>query len=96
MKLAFSDKLVDSYSFIELCNSVQRYGFDGVEISDAEIEKKRHQDSIFRSAVTVDAKRKLVNRHIEIPVLTCPIAINEQTACSDIHTNRFTEIVLAV
>ena len=84
MKLAFSDKLVDSYSFIELCNSVQRYGFDGVEISDAEIEKKRHQDSIFRSAVTVDAKRKLVNRHIEIPVLTCPIAINVQTACSDI------------
>ncbi len=84
MKLAFSDKLVNSYSFLDLCNTAQNYGFDGIEIFDAEIEKSAHQDSIFRSSVTVDAKRKLVNRHIEIPVLTCPESIKDDTDCSRI------------
>lgn len=79
MKFSFSDKFVNSASFLELCNFVQNYGFDGVEISDAEAEKASHTDSIFRSSVTADAKRKLVNRHIAIPVLSVPEKINAET-----------------
>ncbi len=79
MKYSFSDKLVSSVSFIELCNVVQNYGFDGVEISDVAMEKSRHKDSIFRSSATVDAKRKLVNRHISIPAISCPENIKEDT-----------------
>ena len=79
MKLSFSDKLVCSGSFIELCNIAKDYGFDGVEIFDAQAEKKNHQDSIFRSSVTADAKRKLVNRHVVIPVLNFPKQINAET-----------------
>ena len=71
MKFSFSDKYVNAPSFIELCNTAKNYGFDGVEIFDAENEKSLHKDSIFRTSVTVDAKRKLVNRHISIPVLSC-------------------------
>ena len=77
MKFSFSDKFIKTASFLELCNIVKDYGFDGVEISNAEEEKKIHRDSIFRSSLTVDAKRKLVNRHISIPVLTCSEKIKE-------------------
>ena len=79
MKFSFSDKYVKAKSFIELCNFVQDYGFDGVEITDVAAEKAAHEDSIFRSSVTVDAKRKLVNRHISIPVLTCPNSCDSET-----------------
>ncbi len=79
MKLAFSDKFVNAPSFIGLCTTAQNYGFDGVEIFDVEREKSLHADSIFRSSVTVDAKRKLVNRHLSIPVINCPEKINEGT-----------------
>ena len=79
MKFSFSDKFVETGSFVELCNVAQNYGFSGVEISDVEKEKSNHADSIFRSSVTTDAKRKLVNRHIAIPVLNCPEKINEKT-----------------
>ena len=79
MKFSFPDKYINSASFIELCNTAQEYGFEGVEIFDAEKEKQLHTDSIFRSSITADAKRKLVNRHIEIPVLTFPSAIDQNT-----------------
>ncbi|MBR1967768.1 MAG: AMP-binding protein [Clostridia bacterium] len=78
MKLAFTDNFVNSSKFIELCNVVQKYGFDGVEITNVEEEKKNHSDSIFRSSCTADAKRKLVNRHIAIPVITCPENITDK------------------
>ena len=48
MKLSFSDKHIPSGSFLELCNIAHDYGFDGFEISDAELEKSLHNDSIFR------------------------------------------------
>ena len=35
MKFSFSDKYFNSTSFIDLCNIAQNYGFDGIEISDA-------------------------------------------------------------
>ena len=84
MKFSFSDNLVKSSSFIELCNFVQSYGFDGVEISDVKKEISQHVDSIFRSSITVDAKRKLVNRHISIPVIAYPSIIDENTDANDV------------
>lgn len=84
MKLAFSDKFVGAASFVELCNVVKSYGFNGLEISDAAREREMHSDSIFRSSVTADAKRKLVNRHIEIPVIDYPNKINENTDSTDV------------
>lgn len=79
MKISFSDKFVKSNSFVELCNYVQSYGFNGIEISDVEAEISAHADSIFRQSVTADAKRKLVNRHISIPVITCTEEISFNT-----------------
>ena len=78
MKLAFSDKLLQTSTFVELCNIVQSYGFDGVEISNVEKEIACHTDSIFIKSQTVDAKRKLVNRHISIPVITFPELITDK------------------
>jgi sugar phosphate isomerase/epimerase len=79
MKLAFCDKIVNESSFLSLCNAVQYYGYDGIEIFDAKAEKAAHVDSIFHSSVTADAKRKLVNRHITIPVIDYPEMVNENT-----------------
>ena len=84
MKFSFSDKFVKSNSFIDLCNAVKSYDFDGVEISDVEVEKETHLDSIFRASVTADAKRKLVNRHISIPAICYPKQVNDKTDSSDI------------
>jgi len=79
MKLAFSDRFVNSASFVELCNVAQDYGYAGIEIADAKKEKTTHADSIFHSSVTADAKRKLVNRHITIPVLNYPENVTSNT-----------------
>ncbi len=78
MKFSFSDKYFNSTSFVDLCNIAQNYGFDGIEISDATKEKESHADSIFRSSITADAKRKLVNRRISIPVVCCPEKITDK------------------
>ena len=40
MKFSFVDKMISSSSFIELCNVVKDYGFDGVEIYNS--VSKRH------------------------------------------------------
>lgn len=77
MKFSFPDNFVKSNSFINLCNIAQDYGYNGIEICSAEKEKEEHLDSIFRSAVTIDAKRKLVNRDISIPVIRCSTLIDE-------------------
>ena len=84
MKIAFSNNFVKASSFIELCNVVQDYGFDGVEIFDVDAEIKAHTDSIFRSSITADAKRKLVNRHINISVITFPEKVGKNTDCKNI------------
>ena len=75
MKISFSDKYVNTPSFIALCNFAEQYGFDGIEISDAINEKEIHQDSIFRSSVTADSKRKLINRKLAISALSYSKAI---------------------
>ncbi len=79
MKFCFLDKFVKTENFLELCNTVKDYGFDGVEISDVNEEMSNHADSIFRSSCTADAKRKLVNRHISIPAVFCTESINNDT-----------------
>ncbi len=79
MKFSFSDKFLKTKSFIELCNTVQYYAFDGVEISDVDAEISVHTDSIFRPSVTADAKRKLVNRHISIPAIAFPEIVDKNT-----------------
>ena len=79
MNFSFQDKFICTESFIELCNKVQYYGFDGMEISNVLQEKSSHADSIFRSSITADAKRKLVNRHIAIAALNFPNKITESS-----------------
>ena len=78
MRFAFPDKYFNTTSFVDLCNITQNYGFDGIEITDTNKEKESHADSIFRSSVTADAKRKLVNRHISIPVICCTEKITDK------------------
>ena len=82
MKFSFPDNIVKSNSFLSLCNIAHDYGFDGIEICDAEMEKANHVDSIFRSSVTADSKRKLVNRHINISALSFPTDIDANTDVS--------------
>lgn len=84
MKFSFSDKFVSAKSFIELCNIAKSYGYDGIEISDVRAEVLKHEDSIFRPSLTADAKRKLVNRRIEIPVIVCPETISKDTKSDEI------------
>ena len=84
MKLSFPDKFVKSQSFIDLCNIAKNYGYNGVEVCDVVSSLNSHEDSIFRSSVTVDAKRKLVNRHIEIPAISYPNNITEKTDSDDV------------
>jgi fatty-acyl-CoA synthase len=79
MKLAFSNENVRAESFLELCNIASEYGFSGFEIANAPEEKRTHDDSIFHSAVQASAKRKLVNRHVGISVLSFCERINEGT-----------------
>ncbi len=84
MKFSFPDKFVNTSNFIELCNVAQSYGFDGIEVFDVSKEKAQHADSIFRSSVTADAKRKLVNRHIAISAITYPESITDKTDCESV------------
>ena len=80
MKFAFSTKNVPAESYIQLCNLTAEYGFDGFELYDPVEEKDAHEDSILRSAMNASAKRKLVNRHIEVAFLTCAEEISEAAA----------------
>ena len=89
MNFSFSDKFVNTASFVSLCNFTQEYGFNGVEISNVEEEISKHTDSIFRPSATVDAKRKLVNRHISIPVIVCPEPIKE--GCDSLILVKYVE-----
>ena len=79
MKLAFSTKNVPAESYIRLCNLTAEYGFDGFEIDNPLAEREAHADSILNSAMSAAAKRKLINRHIGVSVLTYPKEITAQT-----------------
>ncbi len=84
MKLGFSSKLVNTKSFLGLCDIAAEYNFGGFEIFDAKTEKQSHRDSILRSSSVSDSKRKLINRHISVYALTYPTPLvkNEDMTCS--------------
>ena len=84
MKLAFSTENIKSESFLELCNKTAEYGFAGFEIFDAAAQKAAHEDSIFRSSMRAGAKRKLINRHINIATLKYPKVISNESFADDI------------
>ncbi len=79
MKLAFSTKNVPAESYIRLCNLTAEYGFDGFEIYNPLAEREAHADSILNSAMSAAAKRKLINRHIGVSVLTYPEEVTAKT-----------------
>ncbi len=79
MKFAFSTKNVPVESYVQLCNLTAEYGFDGFELYDPYTEKHSHEDSILRSAMNAAAKRKLMNRHIEVAYLTFSEKITDAT-----------------
>ena len=92
MKFAFSTKNIESASFLELCNKTAEYGFSGFEIFDAKAQKKIHDDSIFRSSMRAGAKRKLVNRHIDIASLKYPTAVCGDTDAEDLALIHFDSV----
>jgi len=79
MKLAFSTKQVSAESFAALCDLTERYGFRGFEIYDPDAERAVHADSLLHSLSAAGARRKLFNRSLSIPALTCPFSVSAQT-----------------
>ena len=72
MKLCYSTENVKCQSFLACCRLAYDYNFDGFEISDAAFERRQHSDSILRAELAPDARRKLINRRLEVSALTCP------------------------
>ncbi len=82
MKLSFSTKNVHRDSFLELCKAAYEYGFQGFEIYDPLSERAEHADSIFRSEIASDSKRKLHNRGLEISAIRCSEAVESDNISS--------------
>ncbi len=83
MKLTFSTKNVNRPSFLDMCRYAYDYGYSGFEIYDALGERKKHYDSILRSDRVADAKRKLVNRGLEVSALVYPHDAGSDYASAD-------------
>ena len=94
MKFVFSTKNVVTPSFLDLCNLTKKYGYSGFEIYDVSLEKKAHSDSILRSSMRSESKRKLINRHIAISALTYPMPISTDTDSEDL--TRYIDLAIAV
>lgn len=82
MKLSFSTKNVKLPSFFALCRFAHDYGYSGIELFDAEFERRFHDDSILRADKVSDAKRKLFNRNLAVSALTYPLSIDDENADS--------------
>lgn len=80
MKLAFSTCNVSRNSFLSLCKFAYDYGYSGIEIYDAEAERRNHTDSILKNNNLSDAKRKLRNRNLSVSALTYPYAVDSENA----------------
>ncbi len=83
MKICFSTKNVSRASFLDLCRYAYDYGYAGFEIYDAIKERKQHHDSILRSGRMSDAKRKLVNRGLNVSALNYPYPMESSEATSE-------------
>ena len=80
MKLSFSTANVKTASFLELCDTAMGYGFNSIELYDLDDAKNTFKDGLFSSLSRADAKRKLVNRHIEVSALTYPVDLSSGLA----------------
>ncbi|MBO4468522.1 MAG: AMP-binding protein, partial [Clostridia bacterium] len=89
MKIVFSTKNHNEKSFLELCKFAKAYDLDGFEIFDAKKEQKEHLDSIFRSNVTADSKRKLFNRDLSL----CAICFPKPLEDPEVSENDIAEYV---
>ena len=84
MKIVFSTKNVHRASFLDTCRYAFDYGFQGFEIYDAIKERNAHHDSILRRDRIADAKRKLVNRNLEVSALRVPDSIDDANITADL------------
>ena len=89
MKLTFSTQNVSRSTFIDMCRYAYDYGYDGFEIYDAIKERKQHYDSILRSGRMSDAKRKLVNRNLEVTALVYPFGVPQDIQKRENYTLTF-------
>ena len=84
MKIVFSTKNVSRASFLDTCRYAFDYGFEGFEIYDAIKERSVHNDSILRRDRVSDAKRKLVNRNLEVSALRMPEGVESENTTSEL------------
>ena len=83
MKLVFYTQNVNRESFIDLCRLSWDYGFSGFEIYDALEERRNHYDSILKKENIANARRKLLNRGLQVTALVYPTAIDSSEADPD-------------
>lgn len=77
MKLSFSTKDIKVSDFAEVCNTACDYGFKGFEIFDIFNGCAVAADGPLVPAATAGAKRKLINRHLTVPVFAYPEKIGK-------------------
>ena len=84
MKIVFSTKNVSRASFLDTCRYAFDYGFEGFEIYDAIKERSAHHDSILRRDRIADAKRKLLNRNLEVSAIRMPDSIDSDSTSAEL------------
>ena len=84
MKIVFSTKNVNRASFLDICRYAFDYGFCGFEIYDAIKERNAHYDSILRRDRISDAKRKLVNRNLDVSALRMTDSVDNENTTEDL------------
>ena len=75
MKFSFKTDMVPDLTFEEVCNTARDYGFSGFEICGIDVSAA--VGGLFDPYSAAGARRKLVNRHISVPVLYCSEAVGE-------------------
>ena len=75
MKFSFKTDMVPDLTFEEVCKTARDYGFSGFEICGIDVSAA--VGGLFDPYSAAGARRKLVNRHISVPVLYCPEAVGE-------------------
>ena len=75
MKFSFKTDMVPDLTFEQVCNTARDYGFSGFEICGIDVSAA--VGGLFDPYSAAGARRKLVNRHISVPVLYCPEAVDE-------------------
>ncbi len=83
MKLVFSTQNVNRESFVELCRLSWDYGFSGFGIFDALEERRNHYDSILKKENIADARRKLLNRGLQVSALEYPTPLDSPDASAE-------------